>query len=113
MIDITKKYRTRDGREARVFMVDEGASAYPIIGAYKSSDFWIAGYWQKDGSASSASLDQRDLIEVKPRIQREVWINVYRDDVIAHTSRDDARVFGAGVVACVKVVIDCEEGEGL
>lgn len=57
-----------------------------------------------------------DLIEVKPRIKREVWVNVYEgvDCWAMHTCKEDAdRGAMRSRLACVKLTIDCEEGEGL
>ena len=57
------------------------------------------------------------LIEVKPRIKREYWVNLYSDryDSFCHKTRKaaDANAISDERIACVKVSIDCEEGEGL
>ena len=58
-----------------------------------------------------------DLVEVKPRIQKSYWINVYPSSPFAlvgwssHTDAANGRQ--PGCVATVQVHIDCEEGEGL
>ena len=56
-----------------------------------------------------------DLIEVRPRIKRTVWLNLYGpESQTSHHSRkqaDDERTDDC--LACVRVEIDCEEGEGL
>jgi hypothetical protein len=55
-----------------------------------------------------------DLVEVKPRIQREAWLNVYPNCVTVYESHVDADKHAApDRIACVKHVIDCEEGEGI
>ena len=47
MIDITKKYRTRDGREVRIYATD-GADPYPVHGAIKNSDGeWCGSAWRR------------------------------------------------------------------
>ena len=53
-----------------------------------------------------------DLIEVKPRIKRAVWLALYPLDDVRIVS-DDCTAVEKGCLACVKVEIDCEEGEGL
>jgi hypothetical protein len=53
-----------------------------------------------------------DLVEVKPRIQRTVWLALYPLDDVWVVSGDCTAV-EKGCLACVKVEIDCEEGEGL
>jgi hypothetical protein len=60
-----------------------------------------------------------DLIEVKPRIKREVWVNVYPETShmysydVYHTKDAADRHGGKDRIACVRIEIDCEEGEGL
>ena len=115
MISKDKTYRTRDGREVRIYATD-GDNWSPIHGAIKEKSGWCLCAWHEDGSYVDSMLEQpNDLIEVKPRIKRTVWLNVYPDksgdysqlrnlaDALATTDR----------LACVKVEIDCEEGEGL
>jgi hypothetical protein len=121
MIDPNKKYRTRDGREVRIYAVD-GGGRFPVHGATKQNDgTWRQEEWTLTGSYNGESshghtiAHHLDLIEVKPRIQREVWVNVYPNG----TSRsfEEKRFADAYAmdhrIACVKLVIDCEEGEGL
>jgi hypothetical protein len=65
---------------------------------------------------TSEKETKHDLIEVKPRIQREVWLNLYKkvDGVFAYESKELAnKAAGCDRIACVKITIDCEEGEGL
>jgi len=124
MIDINKKYRTRDGREVRIYATD-GAECLPVHGAIKwvTGKGWkpdIAGWrpcsWTKNGKAVDGEEFSCDLIEVKPRIKRAVWANLYNDGriTLGHPSKEDAdKCADRGRLACVKVEIDCEEGEGL
>jgi len=71
---------------------------------------------RKLGSIGDPFRHALDLIEVKPRIQREVWVNVYPGCVgpfiFDCKEAADAQA-GEPRIACVKVIIDCEEGEGL
>lgn len=116
-IDMMKQYRTRDGREAKVFMVD-GGSKFPVIAAYKDKDGrWWAQHYMQDGRIHEAYEDHRDLIEIRPRIKQTVWLNLYKHnsvDVQAYHNKNFAdRCAADDRIACVKVEIDCEEGEGL
>jgi hypothetical protein len=112
MIDPNKKYRTRDGREVRIYAVD-GSGSVPVHGAIKNTYGWEPYQWIKDGR-SYLKNGPEDLIEVKPRIQREVWVNVYPHMEDLWARREDAEEAGGDDrIACVKLVIDCEEGEGL
>ena len=115
MIDPKKTYKTRGGREVRIYAVD-GCAPYPIHGAINVDGKWIGSAWKVDGGylTSTQQQDKADLIEVKPRIKREVWVNVYPNGEDVYRSQEQADVFAMNNrIACVKVMIDCEEGEGL
>lgn len=119
MIDPSKTYRTRNGREVRIYATDGGGSN-PVHGAIKDGEKWFVSAWYPNGSWFEAVGNEphdNDLIEVKPRIRREVWLNVYdNDDIISARSSKEAadRAWSVGHrIACFHVVIDCEEGEGL
>ena len=109
MIDKSKQYRTRDGREVRIYATDGGGHK-PIHGAIREGESWVVASWLYDGVAA---LDCNSLIEVKPRIKREVWANVYREEVRVYSCREYADSAAGRRIACVKLMIDCEEGEGL
>jgi hypothetical protein len=50
---------------------------------------------------------------VKPRIKRTVWLDVYPNGIMCSEKKQENYQRFPGLVACVKVEIDCEEGEGL
>lgn len=115
MIDKNKQYRTRDGREVRIYATDGKGPASVVQGAVNAGDGWVPHSWYADGMYRYGK-DGADLIEVKPRIKREVWVNVYPNGV------DDELWFTKALadqqalprrIACVKLTIDCEEGTGL
>lgn len=119
MIDPTKTRRTRDGREVRIYATDH-THPYTISGAVSKFGAWEACSWTEDGQAlHDCSVPQRlDLVEVRPRIQRDVWVNVYPEhvcpDIECYNLRESADIAAAGNrIACVKLTIDCEEGQGL
>jgi hypothetical protein len=122
MIELGKKYKTRDGREVRIYAVD-GGGQFPVHGAVNfSGTAWTPNEWSETGSHlgdPEFRIHDLDLIEVRPRIRREVWLNVFRHDDGAEffeacESKANADLIaGDARIACVKVVIDCEEGEGL
>jgi hypothetical protein len=122
MIELGKHYKTRDGREVRIYAVD-GGGRFPVHGAVKLDDgTWRQEEWtltgsyngEKDGHSLPNALD---LIVVRPRIQREVWLNVYKSEcAYGPVYREKCYADDAAAstrIACVKLVIDCEEGEGL
>ena len=124
-IDINKKYRTRDGREVRIYAT-EGMGLYPVHGSifisHEHRDNWsghrFKGWslecWLADGQHYQGNKEF-DLIEVKPRIKRTFWVNVYPDGVVEHETKEHADKIARKYdrLACVKIEIDCEEGEGL
>jgi len=115
MIDPEKTYRTRAGGEVRIYAVD-GDEEMPIHGAVLTQHGWKVNSWGRDGKWCPNLTDDVDLIEVKPRIKREVWVNVHRDGCLsAWRHKPEPNEFGPDDdrIACVKLTIDCEEGEGL
>ena len=114
MIDKSKTYRTRDGREVRIYATD-GGGHYPVHGAIKKGDdYWDVAGWTING-AFLPIVDSSDLIEVKPRIKMERWMNIYTSEMSStFPNKETANLYaGPTRVACVKVEIDCEEGDGL
>jgi hypothetical protein len=119
MINGYREYRTRDGRQVRIYATD-GDGCFPIHGAVEKSagsDRWTFRCWREDGSASIAGQSANDLIEVKKRHKRTVWLNVYDmgvDYYGAYPTRPMADANRNGPrIACIKVDLDFEEGEGL
>jgi len=115
MIDPKKQYRTRSGDDVRIYAVD-GDEEMPIHGAIFTKHGWKVNSWARDGKWCPNMTDGVDLIEVKPRIKREVWVNVYPSQVTDVIHRDKATADAVAQqkrIACVKLTIDCEEGEGL
>ena len=121
MIDINKKYRTRDGREVRIYAVDCGREKNIAHGAVrnKDADWWGQCSWHQNGKFFDGPHDHKlDLIEVRPRHKRTVWLNVYEGDIIGPPcpSKDQAERVSACISrrsACIKVELGFEEGEGL
>jgi hypothetical protein len=119
-IDPTKQYRCRDGSEWRYIGLSQDAE-YPIAGEYNDDELgWIVTSWAADGRSIVGEEDAQDLIEVRPRIQRKVWINVYKDDetrpnfAAGFTSRELADEYArASRSECLEITLDYEEGQGL
>jgi hypothetical protein len=122
MISKNKTYRTRDGREVRIYAIDGGVGKSMVHGAtLDEAPGWFPRVWYPDGSHTENG--DFDLIEVKPRIKRTFWTNIYGGKyfdpdkvgqaIFFSKEMADKFVIYADRVACVKVEIDCEEGEGL
>ena len=67
MIDINKNYRTRDGREVRIYATD-GAGGHQlnllVHGAVKGPEGWSIMKWTSYGSVYDQSQSPADLVEV-------------------------------------------------
>lgn len=125
-VEMGKHYRTRDGKEVRIYATD-GDGDYPVHGAIHVDGKWHPESWTAEGrlyhecefeDAPDGSQNCEDLVEVKPRIKQEVWVNVYGQRVpggcYGYATRAEADENAARYrKACVRVEIDCEEGEGL
>jgi len=112
MISMDKTYRTRDGREVRIYATD-GGGMHPVHGSIKMNYGWRSCTWLFDGRITCAD-SCGDLIEVKPRIQRTVWVNVYANGFSGWGDRETADANSSLTrLACIRVEIDCEEGQGL
>ena len=117
MIDKDRTYHTRDGREVRIYAVD-GTDDQSIHGAVKDGNGWTIVAWYSDGvHARSNRNGPIDLIEVRPRHKRTVWLTVWSNNYIEASNKPEWRngPLGCGEepVACIKVELDFEEGEGL
>ena len=119
-IDPTKQYRTREGKEWRFLEFTPQAdplSKFAVQGAYKDNDYnWRCNAWSLHGKFTPNEMSIMDLIEVRPRIQRKVWINVYPDRVSGntHQTKEEADIYAKlDRVACLEITLDYEEGEGL
>ena len=115
-IDINKQYRTRNGREVRIYATDGGGTC-SVHGAILKNGEWESNRWNKYGVDIYNSHYKDNLVEVKPRIKRTFWFNIVPETqgaTIGCLSKEHAdRLQAPNRLACVKVEIDCEEGEGL
>jgi hypothetical protein len=90
MIDAAKKYQTRDGHEVRIYATDHMGSC-SVVGAYKGLNGWVLDRWRDDGRWSDSTHPcDLDLIEVKPRIMRTVWLTIYPHGAAVDISQADA-----------------------
>lgn len=128
MIDITKKYKYRNGEPARILCVDRPSDNYPIVSMDNiGNTFTHAADGRLDRGAAWNSLD---LIEVKEKAQcphcgqemekpsqqktLEFWVNIHgEDDFTIHTSKKRSDRNKTDATARKHVVIEYEEGEGL
>lgn len=113
MIDINKKYMTRDGCEVRIYATD-GKPYQQIHGAISIDGKWEAAQWYDNGVYYGYGTSCFDLIEVRPRHKRTVWLNVHPDnEYAAFGERAEADEVAYERIACIKVDLDFQEGDGL
>jgi hypothetical protein len=87
MIDMSKKYRTRAGREVRIYAVDAGGE-YPIHGATLEMDTvakWEPEEWTPCGKCYlEGPQSLHDLVEAKA----EVWVWQHASGAFSEVARD-------------------------
>jgi hypothetical protein len=115
-IEMGREYRTQDGYEVRIYATD-GGGLFSVHGAVKkpTGGWWIVS-WTEFGEVTERNPmgAYYKLIEVKPRIKCDVWVNVYKSFLSSHNSKTEADMYAAADrIACVKLTIDVEEGHGL
>lgn len=86
MIDMDKKYRTRDGRDVRLLCVD-GPGTFPVVGITDG----CLETWDVDGSYNGNDLCVWDLIECHEPDIRTIWVNVYAESVIPYANEGSAK----------------------
>jgi len=118
-VSIDKTYKTQCGDDVKIYAIYEDQEYETVHGAISKNGEWISTCWRKDGRFDTfifLNQNDYDLVEVKPRIKRTYWVNLYpnKDYINAHSSRAGADGAASSErIACVKREIDCEEGEGL
>lgn len=133
MLDLKKPLQTRDGREVKIFIMDDAPNGMGIVGIISgkintcAEGSWFMSYWTKEGIPtnesflpfSDSSKDYASLINVpeKPK-KHKVWVNIYPIStyiyrtVYCYPSRESAdKNHDVDRIACVEV--EFEEGEGL
>lgn len=113
-IDPAKQYRTRKGHTVRLYAVSVGHGDFPVHGAVETRPGeWFGTCWAADGTSNCNG--DFDLIEQPARFRREGWVNVYRTSVgLVNESKAEAdREACTARIACIRVVIEGHEGEGL
>lgn len=109
-----KTYRTRDGREVRIYATDGGGDETVHGAVNKPGQGWAAYSWSEDGYFWDDGEECRDdLIEVKPRFRIERWVNVYSNGFLTmwDTREEAMRSWKDGRIATKHIIIEGTEGE--
>ncbi len=109
----------RDGRPVKIYTT-EHVGECPLVGRIEGSDYvWT---WTPDGSLCEGEVHRdHDLVPVPRKFRIERWLNVnwHRDPMepyctSGYATPDDAAAHApSSRIACVKVVLEGEYGEGL
>ena len=113
-------YETRDGRDVTIVAIEDGIAIGYIVkrGVNRGLSTWNAN----DGRFLHDCDDDHsnDLIDTKPRIKREAWLSVYKQEFfgvvagLGYSSKEQAmEEMKEGCIAIARVEIDCTEGENL
>jgi hypothetical protein len=105
MINKDKQYKTRDGREVRIYATD-GTGVFPVHGAIKHGDGWSSFTWANNGSSVSSATS-------KPRIKFERWYVVNRNGDYSIWQNKPGAASAVNAFAIKHVIFEVEEGEGL
>lgn len=93
MIDIKKKYKTRDGRDVELKFTD-GKGEYPVAGyIIDENNYAELHEWRSNGKyVAVCGEDDHDLIEVKESKVLKCWVNFYEDDTTSgpHDTKEEA-----------------------
>jgi len=107
-----KQYKTREGREARIYATD-GGGAYPVHGAvFKGGEWWPVRHTEI-GRFNEAEKHGYDLIEVKPRMKIERWALVERDGSYSLWLDKPSNASTVNAFGITRITFEVEEGEGL
>jgi len=112
MIDTTKQYKTREGREVRIYATD-GAGTYPVQGAIKNEDGWYLAQWKQSGKHVGECDSSNDLVEFKPRMKFERWALVERSGGYSLWLDKPSKASTVDAFAITRIIFEVEEGEGL
>jgi len=116
---------TRDGRTVRLLCNDFNGmdDRMPVLAITQHSNLGtdLISCFTKEGFHDpNMNGSELDLFTSSKRIQREVWMNIYSTEhpsdsgVGSHITKGRAdEMDSLGRLACIKIIIDCEEGEGL
>jgi hypothetical protein len=109
MIDVKKKYRTRNGRDVTIVST-RGNGRYPIIAIIHYDDRDECESLTDEGKASTSGMGHdHDLIEVKPKLKG--FANIYRG--VCYPSKGAADTYASpDRIACIDLS-DYEKGHGL
>ena len=116
-VSMNGRYTTRDGREVRIYAVENNSQVFCVHGAIPIKGEWLSFTWDIKGMHEHAiSRGNFDLIEKPKTVEVDFWVNVYGnyESVFTHPSRIAAEKNASlNRTACINIKRTIMEGEGL
>lgn len=114
-IEEGKPYMTKGGLRWCGYSYYAGGD-HPIHGAFQlPNGRWQIGAWTKEGQHLVSA--EYNLMPAPREFARERWINVYEWEETLHADKWRANAAAGSAdtkrLACVRVMIQCHEGDGL
>ena len=112
-LDGSRPVTTRDGRKVTLYCID-APGHWPVHGRVENHDS-PCGWTHEGYFFSSAAGISLDLIQLPRRFKYEREANVTREGglFLYSTKEDASRLALSSRIACIKIVVEGEEGEGL
>jgi hypothetical protein len=109
--DPNKPYQTRDGRKADLIATFEHPH-YKFLFQIKGAPHPLL--YTSGGAAFQDELEScLDLINIPEKKTVEFWVNVYPNSLIIHERKKQADIHAFDRTACLHIVWEYVEGEGL
>jgi hypothetical protein len=114
VIEMGKEYKTRDGRKVKLHTTTSRCNLGSVVGEYETCGQWVLETWDCGGVTIPASSNL-DLIEVKPVLVVDGWLNTYKDIMpVFHLTRRSAdEQASPGRLSCLRIHRTYTEGDGL
>ncbi len=124
-VTLEKEYTTRSGRPVHLLSL-EASGPFPVIGLIEAGRHRTVGRWTLNGEYKKGSSGRWDLIPVRHHVSRTFWVNITRDGYESEIHATQSAALsawtvasrlspegGSSRIACVRVTIECTEGDGL
>lgn len=104
--EVGKFYRTRDGRKAQIFMLDNGSGL--MFGARLDTEVWSPSTWNKNGTWAIGSHEKDLISEWREPIKYsvELWGNEWKPDKLSDITFSQ-QVHGIGGIWATEKVSRC------
>jgi len=119
MIDLKKQYKTRDGRDVKLYAIHPDNRLYRVVHGAIFIEYaparWAIQDWNINGAYLEGKHSDKDLLEVKKTIEVDCWLNVYptRHPYVWANREEADELAAPDRIACIHIKQTITEGEGL